>query len=103
MATKKRSAKKAVPKPKALSPEEQVRAIARTCRGPLSDSARVHITALLAKGKLEEARRADAEGHQACGYDVNELILKHPFDGKDHTERCPRCKTEISFRSPVFD
>ena len=37
-----------------------------------------------------------------CGYDVNELVLLHQFDGAYHEEPCPKCGTIIDFSSPVF-
>lgn len=87
-----------------MTPEEQVRAVGRTCRGPLKHpGVRAQINALLSAGKLDEARALDGRSRKGCGYDVNNLIVKHAFDGEEHTEPCPNCETEIAFRAPTFD
>lgn len=97
MATQKKSVK-----PKALSPEETVRAITRTCRGPLApDMAKLRDTAL-AKGNLAEARKWDAI-RESCGYDVNDLIVKAGLDGEEHEKKCPKCGQLLTWRAPRFD
>ncbi len=45
--------------------------------------------------------RGDEVG-QGCGWDLNEEILKHPFDGAEHMTDCPQCGIEISWKAPVF-
>lgn len=40
---------------------------------------------------------------RSCGYDVNDLICAHPFDGQAREVTCPRCGTVISYRAPRFD
>ncbi len=62
------------------------------------------------KGDWEGLRRAafplirlrgDAVGH-GCGWDLNEEILKHPFDGEDHETECPNCGVSMGWTAPVF-
>ena len=89
--------------PRGQSPEDAVRSIERRCRGPLAaDRAKV-VAALVREGRTADAQQADAAGRQGCGYDVNELILSEPLDGKDHSAPCPNCGRTISWRAPRFD
>ena len=37
-----------------------------------------------------------------CGYDVNDMILKYPPDGKHYEEKCPRCGNRIDFITAVY-
>ena len=46
--------------------------------------------------------RGDKIG-QGCGWDLNEEILKHPFDGAEHLTTCPNCGIEMSWKAPVFE
>ena len=46
--------------------------------------------------------RGDKVG-QGCGWDLNEEIIKHPFDGAEHMTECPNCGHDISWKAPVFD
>ncbi len=46
--------------------------------------------------------RGDTVG-QGCGWDLNEEIVKHPFDGAEHETDCPNCGHSISWKAPVFD
>lgn len=45
--------------------------------------------------------RGDTVG-QGCGWDLNEEIVLHPFDGAEHTTECPNCGISMSWRAPVF-
>ena len=45
--------------------------------------------------------RGDTVG-QGCGWDLNEEIVGHPFDGAEHTTECPNCGISISWKAPVF-
>jgi len=45
--------------------------------------------------------RGDKVG-KGCGYDLNQEILKHPYDGEGHEIECPECGTPTSWTSPVF-
>ena len=45
--------------------------------------------------------RGDAVG-RTCGWDLNEEIVQHPFDGAEHLTECPNCGIEISWKAPVF-
>ncbi len=45
--------------------------------------------------------RGDMVGH-TCGWDLNEEIVKHPFDAAEHETKCPTCDINISWRAPVF-
>ena len=104
MPTKKKSAKAAKKDaPGALSPEATVRAVPRTCKGPLAQGYREKIDAALFKGDRTGASRLDAEGRAACGQDVNELILKAGLDGEEHEQECPSCGVLLSWRAPRFD
>ena len=58
---------------------------------------------LLTEGMLLEARAADAAARRGCGYDFNQIILLHHFDGQEHPYRCPQCGVEGTFRSPLFE
>lgn len=40
---------------------------------------------------------------QGCGWNLNEEIVKHPFDGEEHVTTCPDCGAEHSWKAPVFD
>lgn len=46
--------------------------------------------------------RGDRIG-RGCGWDLNEEIIKHPFDGGEHVTECPNCGISISWKAPVFD
>lgn len=37
-----------------------------------------------------------------CGFDVNDLIVKQPFDGQERTLVCPKCGQQINITSPYF-
>lgn len=37
-----------------------------------------------------------------CGYDVNNLILSNPLDGKDYFVTCPNCGAKISYTAPTL-
>lgn len=37
-----------------------------------------------------------------CGYDFNDIICAHEFDGKMHTVECPKCGATNVFTAPVF-
>ena len=45
--------------------------------------------------------RGDTVG-QGCGWDLNEEIVKHPFDGAEHETECPNCGISMSWKAPVF-
>ena len=45
--------------------------------------------------------RGDKVG-KPCGYDLNQEIVKHPYDGEEHEMACPGCGTPTSWTSPVF-
>lgn len=92
--------------PKALdqmSPEEQVRAVPRTCRGPLQKGHRAKVNEALSEGRLEDARQLDSGGRVRCGADFNDVILAHPLDGQERTVACPKCGQPISYRAPLFE
>lgn len=72
--------------------EAVVRSITRTCRGPVLEPATVK----------EDGTWKHAV-HQGCGYDVNEMIIKHPFDGVTRKENCPKCNTEQVFHVTPFE
>jgi len=102
MATKRKAAKtEAQPKP--LSPEQTVRAVSRTCRGPLKSGYRERIDQALAKGDRAGASRIDAEGRPGCGQDVNDLIVKGGLDGKEHEAACPKCRVSLTWTAPHFN
>ena len=82
--------------------EEEVRAIKRTCRGPLSEAARKAVNALLADGRLAEARQADRANRKGCGYDFNEIIVGGELDGGTYDYKCPECGVTGHYTAPVF-
>jgi hypothetical protein len=86
--------------PPVVAPEDMVRAVPRRCRGPLPPEAREAVRSALASGLLDLAAQLDAEGRAGCGYDVNELILSQPLDGKLHEAPCPQCGTTIRWIAP---
>lgn len=94
-------------KPKTLAqmtPEEHVRAVPRTCRGPrVDDQVQDEINRLLAAGAHRQARELDSQSRKPCGYDFNDLIVKNGFDGKERTVACPKCGQSISYRAPLFE
>ena len=45
--------------------------------------------------------RGDKVG-QSCGWDLNQEIVKHPFDGAEHITECPNCGISMSWKAPVF-
>jgi hypothetical protein len=94
--------KKAAQAERSLSPEQTVRAIRRTCKGPLRKGYRELINAALEKNDRVRASELDAEGREGCDQDVNDLIIKGGLDGKEHDAACPRCKQKISWRAPRF-
>lgn len=85
-----------------LTPEQVIRSVVRTCRGPLAEGAREKINALLAEGKPDEARVLDTAARTPCGYDFNEIILAHPHDGQTRETPCPQCGAIIRWTAPVF-
>jgi len=85
------------------TPEQVIRSISRTCRGPLAEGAREQINALLADGKPDEARGLDNSARTPCGYDFNEVILAHPHDGQTRATPCPQCGVVIRWTAPIFD
>lgn len=52
---------------------------------------------------LESVRANAGDAGKPCGYDFNETVLQHPFDGAEHVYRCPRCGVEGTFRSPRYE
>ena len=46
--------------------------------------------------------RGDTVG-KGCGWDLNEEIVLHPFDGAEHVTECPNCGISMSWKAPVFD
>lgn len=86
-----------------LSHEDTVRAVPRTCKGPLKDGYRAKIDAALAKGDRQGSSRLDTEGRAGCGLDVNDLILKAGLDGEEHSQDCPKCGQTLTWRAPRFD
>ena len=38
-----------------------------------------------------------------CGQDLNELLLRYPYDGQIRIVVCPRCNTEHSIQMPLLD
>lgn len=47
--------------------------------------------------------RNDTIGKPMCGYDVNQIILSNPFDGKEHEYICPRCGLEEFYIAPICE
>ncbi len=45
--------------------------------------------------------RGDTVG-KGCGWDLNEEIVLHPFDGAEHETECPTCGHSISWKAPIF-
>lgn len=82
---------------------ETVRAIDVRCRGPISAEAQARKDALLAEGKLDEARAVDAAERPGCHQDINELVLSEPLDGKPHSAPCPQCGRTVNWTAPRFD
>lgn len=94
--------------------EASIRAVARTCRGPLLEEHARRRDQLFAEGKPEEARAYEAshwgipyetpEGtrFRKCNYDMNDLICAGPIDGRNHTPRCPGCGRVVSYRVAWF-
>lgn len=39
---------------------------------------------------------------RACGWDLNEEIMRHKFDGAEHETECPICGTPHYWTGPVF-
>ena len=104
MVTKKKSAKAAKQgAPEPLSPEETVRAVSRTCRGPIAPDMAKKRDAALANGDRQGASALDAGGRPGCGQDVNELIVKAGLDGQEHESACPKCGVLLSWRAPSFE
>lgn len=79
-----------------------VRAVRRTCRGPLSAAGRKVVNALLSDGRATEAKQADAAGRKRCGADFNDIVLAGPLDGKRHEYTCPKCGVTGTYTAPLF-
>lgn len=45
--------------------------------------------------------RGDKVG-KPCGHDLNQEIVRHPYDGEMYEMKCPKCGTPTSWTSPVF-
>lgn len=45
--------------------------------------------------------RGDTVG-KPCGWNLNEEIVKHAFDGAEHVTDCPGCGVEMTWKAPVF-
>lgn len=80
--------------------EEQILAIKKKCRGPLSEAARKTVNALLGDNRLAEARQADRANRKGCGFDFNEIILEGLWDGKGHEYECPDCGVTGHYTAP---
>ena len=39
---------------------------------------------------------------QGCGNNLNDEIVKHPFDGAEHQSICPKCGVVTSWKAPTF-
>ena len=37
-----------------------------------------------------------------CGWDLNDEITQHPFDGMERKYECPNCGNKGTYRSPIF-
>lgn len=89
--------------------EFAVKAIARTCKGPVKLGKEAEYAELREKagnfGNPDthgSIAMLDAVNRDYCGYDFNSVILAYPLDGQEHLVNCPKCGLEISFRSPFF-
>lgn len=60
------------------------------------------IGALLAHGEAELARMYHRYCRQGCGYDLRELIVRHPLDGQEHMAPCPQCHRMFSWVPPKY-
>jgi hypothetical protein len=101
---KKKSAKKKTSRPTATALVEQMRAIPRRCAGQFGSGwdpteTRQRINQMRVQGKRDEARALEIASRVACGRDLNDLILAHPFDGKEFSVTCPDCGTKSSHRN----
>lgn len=82
----------------------EIRAIGRTCRGPMNPRVQQVVKALLEEGRTEEAKIADARGRKGCGADFNDVVCAGPFDGAVHRYRCPAgCGVEGTYRAPFYE
>lgn len=80
--------------------EAVVRAVSRRCRGPISSEGAVLKRSALKNGDLESAKLIDSNERRSCGFDVNDIILANPLDGKAYAYQCPGCGLEDSYRAP---
>lgn len=81
---------------------QEIRAIARVCRGPRSDDGG-QIAALLAESKREEAAIIDEQLRQGCGRDFNDIVANGPLDGAVHPYTCPGCGVTGVYRAPKYE
>lgn len=73
-----------------------------TCRGQLPPKVRAEVNGLLAAGRLEAARVADAAGRQRCGADLTAIFAEGPLDGAEHDYTCPACGNTGTYRAASF-
>ncbi len=83
--------------------ETAVKAIRRTCRGPLAKGVAEAVTELLERGELTKARHVDAAGRAGCGADFNTVVLAGPLDGGTYEYECPQCGLTGTYTAPRFD
>lgn len=60
--------------------EAHVRGLGLTCQGP----------------------RGKDGTRPGCGFDIGELVLLAPLDGREYDYRCPECGNQGSFRAPLI-
>lgn len=82
---------------------QEIRAIARVCRGPRRDGSEALLATLLLESKREEAAALDESLRLGCGRDFNDTIVAGPLDGQVHAYQCPGCAVIGVYRAPLYD
>lgn len=87
-----------------------IRSIGRTCKGPIKKGKEAEYGELRrAAGNFGGGNTGydiglvDRLNRDFCGYDFNNVVVQHPFDGQSHVVECPNCHQKINFTSPVFN
>jgi len=98
-----------------------VRSVQRTCKGPKKEGAEKEYAKMRevvgyagGEDKGYALQFMDSILREGCGYNFNDIIVKYPFNGEDHSDltaiggpdksvACPKCGLKISFRSPYFN